>query len=102
MKESDSFSLSSNSWHFVDEPDSGLSASLESSVQIIDSKAHVMNPGAASRDEFSYRSVVGSGFQKLNERVARLHGGDARPVRIIDLNFREAEDVCEEWETRRD
>ena len=55
MQESDGLALGTDAWLFVDEADTRGAAAFESCREIIDGKAHVVDPRPPFGDEFANR-----------------------------------------------
>ena len=96
MQERYALAFRSDAWGFVDQPESGCTASRERAVQIIDGEAHVMNARASFGDEFPDRRVRGLGFEQFNQRFSSSNTRDGGAVGVVQRNLGHPEDVTVE------
>ena len=94
MKESNPLSFRTNPGFRIDQPYSRRSAASQDGVQIIHSKAYVVNAGPPLRDELSNRSIIASRLQQLDKRISRGECLDPRTVGIVDRYRLQAEYVA--------
>lgn len=85
MKECDPLAFGSNARRLIYQPDAGRAAAVESAVQVIDSKAHVVNSRPAAGDETANRILALLRFQKLHQRLASFESDDAGAIRIAHV-----------------
>jgi len=93
VEKSDSFSLRSHTWCFIDQLDPPRTAAGEGAVQILDGEADVMEAWSATVDESRDRGVGGVRLEQLDERVAGREAGDVSTVRILERMIVEAEEI---------
>src|SRR5512140_287112 len=102
MKESDSFSLCPNARNVVDQPQPGHPAFLESTLEVVNREADVVNTRTSLRDEFPDRGVVAGRLEQLDERLTGGHCGDVSAVGISYLRHLHPQDLGEERHARSD
>ncbi len=95
MEKRNSFSLSTDARHLVDQLKPGLPAALEDGIQVVDRKADVVNAGTSLLHEPGDRRVRIDGFQQLDQGFSCGKAHDLRPIRIIQLHLGQAEDIAE-------
>lgn len=100
MQECDPLSFRSNPRSRIDQLHSRGTAAIQHPVQIIHREADVMNPGAATREEFSYRSIRSRGLEQLDETLPGRDSRDAGAVGIGQLHRRHSQHVAEKRELR--
>jgi len=95
VEKRNSFSLSTDARHVVDQLKTGLTAALENGIQVVHRKADVVNPGTALLHEPPDRRVRLDGFQQLDQRFSRCKSRDLCPIRIIQLDLGQAKNIPE-------
>ena len=98
MEEGDTFPLGSLSRGLVDQSNSRGTAAIERTVEIIDGEADVMDAGTPLGDELADGRIRMVGLEQLDERFAGSEASDAGTVSVVEIDFREAEQVAVEGE----
>ena len=91
MNKGDPLSLRADPRNVVNEPGPGRAAPLERCVEIVHSKADVMNRGASLRDEPSNRRVGLLRLEQLDYRPASVESDDPRAVGIGQIHLPQSE-----------
>ena len=98
MQERDTFPLGTEPGRFVDQSDTGLSATRERTVEIVDREADVMDARATFGDELADGCVRMLGLEQLDEGVTGREAGDARTIGVVERDVWETEQIAVEWE----
>jgi hypothetical protein len=98
MEKGDTFPLGSLAWGLVDQSNTRCTTTLEGIVEVVDGEADVMDAGTSSGDELADGRVRMVGLEQLDERFASGEASDASTVRVIEIDFREAEEIAVEGE----
>ena len=96
MEKRDPFSLGPDTGFLVDELDPRLPAALQHRVEIVDSKADVMDAGSALRYEARDWGGAIVSLQQLHQGIPCAEPDYARPIRIIESRLGQTQDVPEE------
>lgn len=96
MQERDSLSLRSDPRLLVDELYAGSPAALEHCVEVVDGKADVVDTGPALCHKPPYGRLGIVGLQQLHQGLPRGEPDYARPIRIIEVDLGQTQDVPEE------
>ena len=96
MQKSDSFSLCADARSLVDELDARGPAASQHVVEVVDSKADVMDSWSALRHEARDRRVRIVGLQQLHQRLPRAESGYVRAIRIVERNLGQSQHIAKE------
>jgi len=96
VQKRDSLSLRSDSRLLVDELYAGRPAALQHCVEVVDSKADVMDTGPALCHEACNGRGGIVGLQQLYQGLPRGEPDYARPIRIFESGLGQTQDVPEE------
>lgn len=80
MKKSDSLAFGAEPWSFVYQPNSSGPAFLQCCTDVVHCEADVVDSRSTLREEFPDRRAFVLRFEKLDQRVAGGHGGNACSV----------------------
>lgn len=94
MKKRDALLLRADSRGLVDETNAGCATSLESSVEVVDSEANMVNTGATFGHISRNRRLRCFRFEQFNQRFASSEADDSCTVGVVEGDFREIEDVA--------
>lgn len=96
MKKGDQLAFRPHPRSFVDQPDTCLPAPLERFVDILNSNANVMYPGASLCQVLADGSVGAVRFEEFDQRFATLDCGNPGTVGVCQWGLGHAEHVSEE------
>ncbi len=96
MQERDAFALGADARHFVDKLNSGLAASRENAVEIIDREADVVYPRSPLLDESRDGRPRVSGLQQLHQRLASRETRDVGAVCVVQRHLGQTENIAKE------
>ena len=91
MQESYPFSFRTNPWDFIDEANAPSAASVERSIDIVNSEADVVYPRTASREKLPDGSILSIRLEQLDQALASGECSDLRTVRIAHFSVVQAE-----------
>ena len=94
MKERDSLLLRADTRGLVDEANAGCATSVESSVEVVDGEANMVNTGATFGDIAPNRRFRGFSFEQFNERFASGKAGNRCTVGVVERHFWQIEYVA--------
>jgi hypothetical protein len=87
MKERDALLLRADPRGLVDETNAGCATSVESSVEVVDSEANMVNTGATLGDIPPNRGLCRFSFEQFNERFASREADNGRTVGVVERDF---------------
>lgn len=96
MEKRDALSFRSQAWYFVDKSDTGVPTALQSAVEIVDSKADVVNAGPPLGDVLANRGLIGLCFEEFHQRFAGRQSCNGGSVGIVEWDLGHAEDIAVE------
>lgn len=102
MDECNPFAFGTNSRRLIYQPDPGGAAAVECAVQVIYTKAHVVNARPAPGNETPNRILPLLGFEKLEKRLAGLESDNAGTIRIAHFCLAHSQHVAVKRKLRVD
>ena len=96
MKEGNALPLGADAGRLVDEPETGVAATGQGAVEVVDFEADVMNARSALRDELGDGRIRRFRLEQLDEGAASSEAGNAGTIGVIERRGGHAEDVAVE------
>ena len=100
MNEGNALSFGTKARCLVDQSEAGVAAAVERGVEVVDSKANVMDAGPPRGDELADRGLRVGRFKQLDEGVAGGEPDDSGAVGIVQRYVLQLQHVCIEGEDR--
>lgn len=94
VEKRDALSLGTDARRPIDEPETGVMAAPERSVEVVNDETDVVNSRSTFGDELPDRRFWHGRLEQLDERVASGEPGDTSPIGVLERNDGHAEDVA--------
>jgi hypothetical protein len=95
VQERNSLSFSAKAWFLVNEFYARSATAVQRGIEIVHGKADVMNAGSALGHVPRDRGIGIVSLKELDQRLAGIQAHYVRPVRILEWNLGQPQDIAE-------